>query len=111
MNKKILLAMIALTLLSCNFLFPLQATPLPELKSASVQETASPGPLEETTIPKTEIVAVPASDSFFSVRLHPEDGDLTALLAGEAQKAVALGQMPVVEFSTGQSSDKHVKSP
>jgi thiol-disulfide isomerase/thioredoxin len=32
------------------------------------------------------------------VRLHPGDGDIQALLAEEAQKAVELGLMPVVEF-------------
>lgn len=35
---------------------------------------------------------------FTIVRLHPDDGDLQVMLANEAQKAVALGQMPVVEF-------------
>jgi thiol-disulfide isomerase/thioredoxin len=32
------------------------------------------------------------------VRLHPGDGDIQARLAEEAQKAVELGLMPVVEF-------------
>jgi thiol-disulfide isomerase/thioredoxin len=102
MNKKILLAIIGLSLLSCNFLFPPKATPSPVIKSARTEETAfpethtPPRALEETTIPKTKVVS--ASDSFTIVRLHPGDGDLTALLASEAKKAAALGQMPVVEF-------------
>jgi len=35
---------------------------------------------------------------FTIVRLHPNEGDLQAMLSTEAQKAIALGQMPVVEF-------------
>jgi thiol-disulfide isomerase/thioredoxin len=88
MNKKILLTLISLSLLACNFLFPPRLTPTLEMKRT---------PTEEKTIPGTA-PAVPASDRFTLVRLHPEDGDVTALLAGAAQKAVALGQMPVVEF-------------
>ena len=76
MNKKMLLAIIGLSLLACNFLFPPRATPTPETGNDSF----------------------PVSDSFTIVRLHPEDGDLKAMLTSEAQKAIALGQMPVVEF-------------
>lgn len=76
MNKKIFLAVIGISLLACNFLFPPKNTPTPaidDVKSA-------------------------ASDSFTIVRLHPEDGDLKTMLAREAQRAAALGQMPAVEF-------------
>lgn len=92
MNKKILLATISFSLLACNFLFPARQTP--------TEENTFPGttPAEATTVPETNAATVPAPDGFTLVRLHPEDGDLTALLAGEAQKAVALEQMPVVEF-------------
>ncbi len=34
MNKKIFWAIIGLSLLSCNFLFPPRVTPTPEIKSA-----------------------------------------------------------------------------
>lgn len=97
MNKKMLPAFIGLSLLACNFLFPEKTTPPLEIKT--VPETGTvPNPVEETTIPKTDAATIPASDGFTVVRLHPEDGDLKALLASEAKKAVVLGQMPVVEF-------------
>ncbi|MGE5379152.1 MAG: thioredoxin family protein [Bacteroidota bacterium] len=76
MNKKILLALLGISLLACNFLFPPKATPLPSEQNL---ENAS-------------------SDSMTIIRLHPADGDLNALLAREAKKAAGLGQMPVVEF-------------
>jgi thiol:disulfide interchange protein len=76
MNKKILLALIGLSLLACNFLFPPKAT----------------------ATPPTRNEASPAAEGFTTVRLHPDDGELKSMLAGEAQKAAALGQMPVVEF-------------
>ena len=37
-------------------------------------------------------------DGFTLVRLHPQDGDLQTMLATEAQKAIALGYLPVVYF-------------
>jgi thiol-disulfide isomerase/thioredoxin len=76
MNKKILLALIGLSLLACNFLFPPKAAHSPETNNDSF----------------------PVSEKFTIVRLHPGDGDLKTLLAGETQKAAALDQMPVVEF-------------
>jgi thiol-disulfide isomerase/thioredoxin len=76
MNKKILLALIGLSLLACNFLFPPKAARSPETNNDSF----------------------PVSEKFTIVRLHPGDGDLKTLLAGETQKAAALDQMPVVEF-------------
>lgn len=75
--KKILLpAILGLSLLACNFLFPPKETPVP-VKNEDLKSD---------------------SGSFTIVRLHTGDGDLQSLLAGEAQKAAALGQMPVVEF-------------
>jgi thiol-disulfide isomerase/thioredoxin len=76
MNKKVLLALLGISLLACNFLFPPKATPLPG------EQTLETG----------------ASKSMTIIRLHPADGDLNALLAQEAKKAAGLGQVPVVEF-------------
>jgi hypothetical protein len=76
MDKRILVALVGLSLLACNFLFPPKETPAPEIKNAPNQ----------------------VSDRITIVRLHPGDGDLQALLSGEAQKAADLNQMPIVEF-------------
>jgi thiol-disulfide isomerase/thioredoxin len=89
MNKKMLLLLVSISLLACNFLFPPRSTPVPENKQL---------PIEKTSIPKPNTTTNPVSDGFTAVRLHPNEGDLEALLAGEAQKAIAMGQMPVVEF-------------
>ncbi|HXQ36721.1 MAG TPA: hypothetical protein VN843_22100, partial [Anaerolineales bacterium] len=88
MNRKIMLALITIVLLSCNFLFPTDKTAVqdPDLadrtQSASQQDENSTSTLLGFTV----------------VRLHPEDGDLQTMLANEAQKAAAVGQMPIVEF-------------
>lgn len=91
MNKKLLLLTITILLLACNFLFP-QANP-PASTLASTPELdrliATPSDPEATEF---------QSIGFTIVRLRPSDGDLQPLLAQEAQKAAALGQMPVVEF-------------
>ncbi len=89
MNKKIMLVFITTILLACNFLFPPKPTATPE--------------------------SIAAPTGFTIVRLHPKDGDLKTLLADEAQKAVALGQMPVVEFDATwcppcQAIDKAIKA-
>jgi thiol-disulfide isomerase/thioredoxin len=76
MNKKIALILIGMSLLACNFLFP-------------QTQRATPGP---------DDFQDPQPTGFTIVRLHPKDGDLQTMLAEEAQKAVALGQLPVVEF-------------
>ena len=76
MNKKILLALIGLSLLACNFLFPPKATPAQQTRTDSF----------------------PTSDIFTIVRLHPDDGNLKTMLSSEAKKAFTLDQMPVVEF-------------
>ena len=70
MNKKITIVLIGMSLLACNFLFPRDASDVDD----------------------------PAPSGFTIVRLHPGDGNLQTMLAKEAQKATALGQMPVVEF-------------
>src|SRR5206468_782182 len=88
MNKKLMLVFITAILLACNFLFP-------------PKQTATPGPIIAPT-------------GFTIVRLHPKDGNLQTMLADETQKAVALGQMPVVEFDATwcppcQAIDKAIK--
>lgn len=92
MNKKILLVMTAIGLLACNFLFP----------------------PKETTGPESRSLQNSASEEFNVIRLHPEDGDLPTLLAQEAQKATALGLLPVVEFDASwcppcQAIDKAIE--
>ncbi|HEX9333334.1 MAG TPA: thioredoxin domain-containing protein [Anaerolineales bacterium] len=72
MNRKLMLVFITITLLACNFLFPPKSIATPE--------------------------SIVAPIGFTIVRLHPKDGDLPTMLADEAQKAIALGQMPIVEF-------------
>ena len=78
MNNKIILLLIGIGLLACNFLFPPAPTPV--------------------SVPQSDVSENFTSIEFTIVRLHPEDGDLHTMLAEEAQKAIALKQMPVVEF-------------
>jgi thiol-disulfide isomerase/thioredoxin len=96
MNKKILLLFIATTLLACNFLFPKKAAP--------TESAPQPNDSQDFT-----------SAGFTIVRLQPKDGNLQAMLAIEAQKAGALGQLPVVEFDATwcppcQAIDAAIKS-
>jgi len=98
MNKKILLMLITTVLLACNFLFPQSR------KSAPTESTAQSSDSESLV-----------SAGFTIVRLHPKDGDLETMLAEEAQKAAALGQLPVVEFDATwcppcQAIDAAIKS-
>src|ERR1041384_7936247 len=82
MNKRIVVLLVGVSVLACNFLFPQKVTstsePIVAPQSSDSQDVASAG--------------------FTMVRLHTNDGDLKTLLADEAQKATALGQTPVVEF-------------
>jgi thiol-disulfide isomerase/thioredoxin len=89
MNKKLTLVFITTILLACNFLFPPKPTATPE--------------------------SIVGPTGFSIVRLHPKDGDLQTILAGQAQKAVSLGQMPIVEFDATwcppcQAIDKAIKA-
>ncbi len=86
MNKKIIIIFITAILLACNFLFPQKPTSMPE-SIARRTEAASQSSESENLV----------SAGFTIVRLHPK-GDLQTMLANEAQKAIALKQMPVVEF-------------
>ena len=90
MNKKVLLILIASSMLACNYLFP-------------VPKNTAPMPTKSVATEKPKPSAVPVStlvdeSNITIVRLHPADGDLQTMLAVEAQKAIALGQMPTVEF-------------
>lgn len=99
MNKKILLLLITVFLLACNALFPPLPTPAPTptLSVAEPMETAIR--LTESVVqPTASPLPTTASTGFTIVRLHPAEGDLRELLAQEAQKAIALGLMPVAEF-------------
>ena len=69
MNKTIMLLFVGISLVACNIVSPQPSDP---------KDLAPIG--------------------FTIVRLHPDDGDLQVLLSNEAQKAIALGQIPVVEF-------------
>ena len=76
MNRKLTLILMGISLLACNFLFPQAQRSTPD--SVDFQD--------------------PQPTGFTIVRLHPNNGDLPTMLAEEAKKADALGQMPVVEF-------------
>ena len=88
MNKKITLVLAAAFLLACNTLFPQASKPTAE---SDVSQPAESTPRVGTT-------QTAESTRFTIVRLHPQDGELHTMLAREAQKAIALGQMPVAEF-------------
>ena len=93
MNKKITLLLLGMSLLACNFLFP-----------QTQRSTPKPSEFQD-----------PEPAGFSIVRLHPSDGELQALLASEAQKAAALGRLPVVEFDATwcppcQAIDKAIKA-
>ena len=76
MNKKIMLVLVGASILACNLFFP----------------------QTQRSVPETTDFQDPVPTGFTIVRLHPKDGDLETMLAGEAQKAAALGRRPVVEF-------------
>lgn len=99
MNKKTLLLLITTFLLACNALLPplSTATPVVELSVAEPTETVAL-PAESIVQPTESPLPPTASTGFTIVRLHPGDGGLHELLAQEAQKAIALGLMPVAEF-------------
>ncbi len=95
MNKKITLVLVIVFLLACNFLFP--QTPNSAPKPIVAPPTNSVVPPTEAASQPNDVPAT-ASTGFTTVRLHPQDGDLHTMLAQEAQKAIALGQMPIAEF-------------
>jgi thiol-disulfide isomerase/thioredoxin len=93
MNKKVTVLLVGMSLLACNFLFP--QTPRSTPQRSDFQD--------------------PQPTGFTIVRLHPGDGDLQTLLTSDAQKADALGRLPVVEFDATwcppcQAIDKAIKA-
>jgi thiol-disulfide isomerase/thioredoxin len=93
MNKQVALLLFGMSLLACNFLFP-----------QTQRSTPQPSDFND-----------PVPTGFTIVRLHPEDGDLQTMLATEAQKATALGEMSVVEFDATwcppcQAIDRAIKA-
>ena len=94
MSRKILIPLVGISLLACNFLFPPDLPPTP-----AITPLPSEAPTEEATSePVTTSETHTEFEDITFIRLHPADGDLQTLLAAEAQKAVALGQTPIAYF-------------
>lgn len=89
MNRKLFLAIVLLGCFACRAL-----TPNPEPDSTP----SAPQPAPTTASQPQPESSPMATPGFTIVRLRPDDGDLETLLAEEAAKAAALGQIPVVEF-------------
>lgn len=117
MNKKILVLILPIIILACNFLFPPQdvATQIPPTKVPQ-NPIEKPQPTKIPEEKKTQLTTERTEyDTFTVVRLHPEDGNLQNLLAVEAEFAVSQGFMPVVEFDATwcppcQAIDKAINS-
>jgi len=85
MNRKLLLLLAAVFVLSCSTLFPHGLESTTQENSHQMEST----PFVSTN---DELIG------FTEVRLHPKDGNLDEMLAAEAEKAIAAGLLPVVEF-------------
>lgn len=92
MKKRFFILPLLLGILACNWLLPKSQDAPPTM--ITEQTEVSPNP---KITPEEEAQDITAS-GFTIVRLKPEDGELSTMLAEEAQKALALNQMPVVEF-------------
>lgn len=106
MLKKIALVLTVILLFACNFLFPTKSAPAGVPPKYAPTATASIQ--QSTQNPSSALIG------YTEVRLHPKDGDLSSLLATEAQKAIKIGQLPVVEFDATwcppcQAIDKHLE--
>jgi thiol-disulfide isomerase/thioredoxin len=88
MNKRILLVILPV-ILACNFLFSTPAAPSDQQVVTTIMPEESQNPEQIESL---------ETQGFTIVRLHPQDGDLQAMLKTEAQKANAKGLMPVAEF-------------
>src|SRR5512147_430774 len=86
MDKKIALMFTVILLLACNFLFPTK--PASPAGTPSATQSNQQSTKDNST----------ALTGYTETRLHPKDGELSSLLAVEAEKALALEQLPVVEF-------------
>jgi thiol-disulfide isomerase/thioredoxin len=85
MQKKILVAIIPLIFLACNFLFP------------TTQRDGNPPP----TSPEpgsAQLASTPFTEPFVIARIDKANGNLMKQLASEAQKADSLGLAPFLEF-------------
>ena len=101
MSKKLLLIGTAIFVLSCNALFPQKSEPVSQGNSPQI----------EATFPVADINGL---IGYTEVRLHPKDGNLDEQLATEAEKAVAAGLQPIVEFDADwcppcQAINKHLE--
>lgn len=85
MNRKLFLLATALFVLSCSTLFP---------------QSTLPPPTESLPDPESTFAANTSTEliGFTQVRLHPKDGELSEMLATEAEKATKEGLLPIVEF-------------
>lgn len=92
MKKFILILSTLVVTLACKALTP---NPQEAIDPVIANETST---TLDGTKSTTEQTPEAVHAGFTIVRLRPNDGDLAAMLAKEAQKAAALGQMPVVEF-------------
>lgn len=106
MKKYILFALLGT--LACKAL-----TPNPQEVTNPII-TNEPSAIVESTKAPTEANSASAPTGFTIVRLNPEDGDLATMLAEESGKAIALGQIPVVEFDATwcppcQAIDKSIR--
>jgi thiol-disulfide isomerase/thioredoxin len=93
MNRKLLLLLVSGTMLACNFLFPSGSTATPQVNNPTTNQ-----PIEEASADPELPTIDPDLPAMTLVRLHPEAGDLPSMLYEEAQKATAMGRIPVVEF-------------
>ncbi|HNC08624.1 MAG TPA: thioredoxin family protein [Anaerolineales bacterium] len=92
MKKRFFILLLLLGLVACNWLLPKSQDVPP---TVITERTAVPPNPKITPEEKTQDITV---SGFTVVRLKPEDGELSTMLAEEAHKALALNQMPVVEF-------------
>ena len=89
MRKKILVAIVPLFFLACNFLFP----------TAQRDENPPPTPPEPASGQSTSSTPEVYSTSTFTiVRIRTQNGELLTQLSAEAKKAKGLNQTPFIEF-------------
>lgn len=94
MKPKILLIFLPIFFLACKTLLPGPPAKREPVIAPLTEPSAisTPRPAGKSGLPARR------GTGFTLVRLHPADGNLADLLAAEARKAAALGQLPVTEF-------------